>query len=241
MNEAVDYVNSEGAQNTEVPQEDIKHLVREKDLLQKLVNKMEYTINLQKEVIASLNDGSLKSASNVKNNFDKRVMSAPSTLTLSYTKSLTTESGSATKNPSVNITKMDSKSATPNPDIPKPKAGNIIQVEDVENAIALAENSIGKNTNKPPTLKDGYQGNKPGEWTEIVRKKKKSSMRSRPSFVIGGYIGDSNVWGFKTTISNEENLRRQQYLIIEWYMKNQQADKGAKRKLKNNESDALVE
>ncbi|KAK9890155.1 hypothetical protein WA026_008961 [Henosepilachna vigintioctopunctata] len=138
MNAAVDYVNSEGAQNTVVLQEDIKHLVREKDLLQKLVNKMEYTINLQKEVIASLNDGSLKSnnsAGNVKNNFDKRVMSAP-----------------------INITKMDSRSATPNLDIPKPRAGNIIQAKDVKNAIALAQNFLGKDTNKPPTLKDGYQG-----------------------------------------------------------------------------------
>ncbi|KAK9891913.1 hypothetical protein WA026_017397 [Henosepilachna vigintioctopunctata] len=140
--------------------------VREKDLLQKLVNKMEYTINIQKEVIALLNDGSLKSnnsAGNVKNNFDKPVMSAPSALTWSYTKSLTTETGSATKNPPVNITKMDSRSATPSPDIPKPSAGNIIQAEDVKNEIALAENSFGKDTNKPSTLKDGYQGNKPGE------------------------------------------------------------------------------
>ncbi|KAK9880625.1 hypothetical protein WA026_011866 [Henosepilachna vigintioctopunctata] len=177
MNAAVDYVDSEGAQNTVVLQEDIKHLVREEDLLRKLVNKMEYTINPQKEVIASLNDGSLKSnnsAGNVKNNFDKHVMGAPSALTLSRTKSLTTETGSATNNPAVNITKMESRSAIPNPDIPKPRAGNIIQAEDVRNAIALAENSLGKDTNKPPNLKDGYQGNKPGEWTQIVRKKKKS-------------------------------------------------------------------
>ncbi|KAK9887360.1 hypothetical protein WA026_022029 [Henosepilachna vigintioctopunctata] len=107
---AVDYVNS-AAQNTVVLQEDIKHLVREKDLVQKLVNKMEYTINLQNEVFASLNDGSLKSnnsTGNIKNNFDKHVMSATSALTLSYTKSLTTETSSATKNPATNITKMDS-------------------------------------------------------------------------------------------------------------------------------------
>ncbi|KAK9882128.1 hypothetical protein WA026_018970, partial [Henosepilachna vigintioctopunctata] len=50
------------------------------------------------------------------------------------------------------------RSATPNPDIPKPRAGNIIQAKDVKNAIASAENFIGKDTNKPPTLKDGYQG-----------------------------------------------------------------------------------
>ncbi|KAK9872478.1 hypothetical protein WA026_017945 [Henosepilachna vigintioctopunctata] len=125
MNAAVDYVNSEGAQNTVVLQKDIEHLVKEKGLPQKLVNKMEYTINLQKEVIASLDDGSLKSnnsAGNVKNNFDKRVMSAHSALTLSYTKSLTTETGSANENPAVNITKMDSRSETPNPDIPKSRA-----------------------------------------------------------------------------------------------------------------------
>ncbi|KAK9891113.1 hypothetical protein WA026_013432 [Henosepilachna vigintioctopunctata] len=81
-------------------------------------------------------------------------MSAPSAFT---SKSLTTETGSATKNPAVNITKMDSRSATPNPDIPKPRAGNIIQVKNVKNAIALAENPLGKDTNKPPTLKEGYQ------------------------------------------------------------------------------------
>ncbi|KAK9885168.1 hypothetical protein WA026_010678 [Henosepilachna vigintioctopunctata] len=121
---------------------------------------MEYTINLQKEVIALLNDGSLKSnnsAGYVKNNFDRSVMMS-SALTLSYTKSLTTEPGSATENSAVNIIKMDSRS-TPNPDIPKPRAGNIIQAKDVKNAIALAENSLGKDTNEPPTLKDGYQNN----------------------------------------------------------------------------------
>ncbi|KAK9890224.1 hypothetical protein WA026_010337 [Henosepilachna vigintioctopunctata] len=127
MNAAMNYVNSEGTQNTLVLQEFITHLVREKDLLQKLVNKKEYTMNLQNEVIASLNDGSLKSnnpAGNVKNNFYKRAMSSPSALTLSHTKSLTTETGSATENREVNITKMNSRSATPNPDIPKPRAGN---------------------------------------------------------------------------------------------------------------------
>ncbi|KAK9880344.1 hypothetical protein WA026_010229 [Henosepilachna vigintioctopunctata] len=175
MNAAVDYVNFEGAQNTVVLREDIEHLVIEKDLLRKLVNKMEYTINLQKEVIESSRDGCLKSnnsAGNVKNNFDKSVMSAPSALTLSYTKSLTMETGSATKNPAVNITKMDSRSAPPNPDIPKPRAQNIIQAKDVKTAIELDENSLGKDTNTPPTLKDGYQGNKPGEWTQIMKKKK---------------------------------------------------------------------
>ncbi|KAK9883155.1 hypothetical protein WA026_001352 [Henosepilachna vigintioctopunctata] len=160
MNAAVDYVNSEGAQNIEVLQEDIEHLVREKDLLQELFNKMEYTINLQNVVIASLNDESLESnnsAASVRNNFDKCVMSALSALTLSYTKYSKTETGSRTKNPADNITKMDSTSATRNPDILKPRAGNIIQPEDVKNAIALAENSLGKDTNKPPILKKGYQ------------------------------------------------------------------------------------
>ncbi|KAK9871094.1 hypothetical protein WA026_011377 [Henosepilachna vigintioctopunctata] len=125
MNAALDYVNFEGAENTVVLQEDVKHIVRKKDLLQKLVNKMQYTINLQKEVIASLNDGSLKSNNslgNVKNYFDKRVMSAPSALTLSFPKSLTTETGSSTENAAVNITKMDSRSATPNPRYTKSKS-----------------------------------------------------------------------------------------------------------------------
>ncbi|KAK9891167.1 hypothetical protein WA026_013484, partial [Henosepilachna vigintioctopunctata] len=146
----VDYVNAEGAQNTVVLQEDIKHFVREKDLLQNLVNKMEYTINPQKEVIASLK-------MDLSNRIIQLVTPLPSALTLSYTKSLTKETGSATKNPAVNITKMDSRSATRNSDIPKPRAGNIIQAKDVKNAIALAENPLGKDTNKPPTLKDGYQ------------------------------------------------------------------------------------
>ncbi|KAK9874046.1 hypothetical protein WA026_002403 [Henosepilachna vigintioctopunctata] len=156
---------------------------------------MEYTITLQKKVIASLNEGSLKSnnsAGNEIKNSDRSVMSAPSVLKLFYTKSLTTENGSATKNLAVNITKMDSRSATPNPDVPKPRAGNLIQAKEVKNAIALAENSLAKDTNKPPTLEDGYQGNKPGEWTQIVSTRKKSSMRPRPAGVRGGYIGDPN-------------------------------------------------
>ncbi|KAK9885566.1 hypothetical protein WA026_012319 [Henosepilachna vigintioctopunctata] len=193
INAAVDYVNSEGAQNTVVLQEDIEHPVREEVLLQKLVNNMENTLSLQKEVIASLNDGSLKSnnsAGNVKNNFDKRVMSAPSALTLFYTISVT-------KNPAVNIIKMNSRSATPNLYIPKPKAENIIQAKDVKKAFALAENSLVKDTNKPSTLKDGYQGNIAEEWTQIVRKKKRSSMRPGPAHVAHRWLH----WGFKLAIS----------------------------------------
>ncbi|KAK9892271.1 hypothetical protein WA026_019073 [Henosepilachna vigintioctopunctata] len=166
MNAAVDYVNSEGSQNTAVPQEDIKHLVREKDLLQKLVNMMEYTINLPKEVIASLNDGSLKSNNSAGN---KPVLHLK-ILQLTLQKWI--------------------RSAIPNPDISKPRAGNIIQAKDVKNAIALAEDSLSMDTNKPPTLKDGYQGNTPGGWTQIVRKKKKSSMRPRPVLIIVEVLGN---------------------------------------------------
>ncbi|KAK9880864.1 hypothetical protein WA026_013191, partial [Henosepilachna vigintioctopunctata] len=77
-------------------------------------------------------------------------------------------------------------------------------LNDVKNAIALAENSLGKDTNKPPTLKDGYQGNKPGDWTQIVRKKKKPSMRQRPALVIGPVVEESDLCS-KTILSLLKN------------------------------------
>lgn len=199
---------------------EIQCLTREKNLMQKLLSELEYTVELQKSVISSQEAQLNSRYKNVnirvdESNHDrcKKIIAATDVIPQNSNDNKTKQTviDPVTTNPKSKQTKgieiSDHNSEYP----PVKMVNKKITSEDVNRAVKSAQDSLKsdselRNQDAKIVNHKGIQKNPDSEW-KIVNNKKTTKKRSRPALVVGNFTGDSIVQGVeKSKILHVSNL-----------------------------------